>query len=466
MGSGANEARLGRLLRKIAAHGVTVVRGPDMGGFPAYSDEPDAAALLVQSGVELESWPDQQQSPLDRFAREGQLVLVNLDAKPHAPPTGIEAMYFDLADWAGDVSPEFDQLVAHLRVLIRTHVTDQYYWKLDANQVASATSGVAELRSLTDRLGQIGDVLADDEEQSRPLRETLAEIGGTYRVVKSAVERFVAAGLSPAGPKTQVYAGLAHGPLAQQIRNGRGHCRRIGRRYKCIGGLRDELATKLSAKILADLDDTFERLGSADGDVFSAMDALGYALTNESQIIVRHLMTGRIEQARQHITDATERLLPLDTALETAISAFQGVAAALGYAEPSPREREIIYMSKIEVHGKVSNSNLVAAQTIQNSEIMVKNSAAPQDLKVVLEALHEATKNLTSRLSADNAALAAKDLNDLSEQAVSPMPNRPVWTRAAKNLLAVAKSAGETGMVVVDLVGKLATLLGYPLGAS
>jgi hypothetical protein len=96
----------------------------------------------------------------------------------------------------------------------------------------------------------------------------------------------------------------AHGPLRSS--NGRGHCRRIGVCYLRVGGLRDGLKAKLSPKALDDLDRTFARLATADGDVFSAMDALGDALTNESQVIVCHLQTERIEQARQHIADAED----------------------------------------------------------------------------------------------------------------------------------------------------------------
>jgi hypothetical protein len=462
MGPGENESRFGLLLRKIAAEGLTVIRGPDIGGYPSYAQEVDAAALLVPSGAQ--GWHVSQKTSMDRFAREGQLVFVNLDGTSQASPAVGDAIYFDFAGWTGDPSPEFDRLIAHLRVLIGTRLSDQNVWKLDARQVDLANAGITELQTLTDRIGQIGGALSGDEERSRPLRETLAEIGGTYRVVKSAVERFVAAGLSPSGPDARVYAGLAHGSLAQQIRNGRGHCHRIGRRYSCVGGLRDGLAEKLSSQILASLDVTFERLANADGDVFSAMDALGYALTNESQVIVRHMLTGRIEQARQHIADAIERLLPLERAVEKALEAFQIVTTALGYAESSSKEQEVVYMSKVEIHGNVVGSNIVAAQTIENSQIAVKNSAAPQDLKVALEALHEAAKDLTNRLSGDDAALASKDLKDLAEEAVSPTPSRAVWRRAAEGLLSVAKSVGEVGIPVVDLVGKVSTLLGYPLG--
>ncbi|GEP61165.1 hypothetical protein [Reyranella soli] len=460
MGAGAQESALDLLLHKIAANGLTVVRGPDIGGHPSYAQEADAAALLVPSGAQ--GWPDSKQFDSTRFAKEGQLVYVNLGAVAPVPPDD-GAGYFDLAGWAGDASAEFNRLIDHLRVLIATRVSDLYVWKLDTDQVHSAASGIAELQSLADKIAQIGDALSGDEERSRPLRETLDEISRTYRVVKSAVERFITAGAAPGGPEAQVFAGLAYGTLAQQIRNGRGHCHRIGRRYTRVGGLREGLATELTAKALKDIDETFDRLANADGDVFSAMDSLGYALTNESQVIVRYLLTGRSDQARQNIAGALDRLIPLESALEQALAAFQVVTSVLGYAESPPKE-EKIYMSKLVFQGPVINSTVVAAQTIEKSQIAVKQSAAPQDIKDVLDALHEATKNLTSRLSQKDAALAAKDLKDLAEEAMSPTPSRPVWLRAADGLLSVAKKAGDTGVVMVDLVGKLATFLGHPLG--
>jgi hypothetical protein len=393
-------------------------------------------------------------------------VFVNLDTKPHAPPAVGDAAYVDLAGWTGVASPEFDRLIAHLRALLATRLGSEFASELSTNEVNAVTSGVTELRALTDSLGQIGEVLADDEERSRALRETLAEISGTYLVVKSAVERFVAAGLSRGGPDAQVYAGLAHGPLAQQIRNGRGHCRRIGVRYIRVGGLRDGLKAKLSPKILEDLDRTFDRLANADGDVFSAMDALGYALTNEAQVIVRHLRTGRIEQARQHIAEAEDRMRPLEEALDKALAAFQGVESALGYAEPLPKPQEVRNVTNVTIHGNVSNANIVVAQTIENSRIAVESSAAAQELKTALVELHDAAQVFTSRLPADAAALAAKDLEDFANEATSPTRRPAVCRRAAEGLLSAAKNVAEGGVAVIDLVGKVATLIGYPIGAT
>lgn len=463
MPSGADELRLAPLLDKIAAQrDLTVVRGPDVGGYPSYVQEADAAALLVPIGAE--AWPDPQLRPLDRFSRAGELVFVNLDTKPRSAPAVGDAAYIDLAGWTDAASPKFDQLIAHLRALLATRRDSQFISEFTTDQVNSATSGVAELQALTDNLRQIGEVLSDDKKRSRALRETLAEIGGTYRVVKGAVVDFVAAGLSPSGPDAQVYARLAHGPLAQMIRNGRGHCRRIGLRYLCVGGLRDGLRTKISPKTLADLDETFDLLANADSDVFSAMDALGDGLTNESQVIVRHLRTGRIEQARQHIAEAEERLRPLEEALDRALAAFQDVEAALGYAEPLPKTQEVQQVTTLNFYGNVNHSNIVVAQTIENSRLVVENSAAPEDLKVALVALHDATKALTSRLPADAAALAAKDLEDLTKETTSPTPRLAVWRRAAQGLVSAAKDMAEGGVAVIDLVSKVATLLGYSIG--
>src|SRR5690349_12805145 len=99
----ADEARLGKLLGDLAARGLTVVRGPDIGGYPSYAQEADAAALLIPAGAD---WPDLKQLPLYRFAREGQLALVNLAVAPRAIPSDSKGVYFDLAGWDGGVTPE------------------------------------------------------------------------------------------------------------------------------------------------------------------------------------------------------------------------------------------------------------------------------------------------------------------------------------------------------------------------
>ena len=436
-----------------------MVVGPGVGGYPSWAQSSRAAALLlVVGGPRL---PTPLPHPLDRFARRGQAVAVNLDAPPQAGPPGGDLVSLDLEHWPEVPPGAIDSLIAHLRALVASGVDSPTEPELDSSQIESARNGVLELQSLTGSIGKIGEVLIDDDERSLALRQTLAEISGTYRVVKAAIESFVAGGVEIAGPRAVVYANLAHGVLAQAIRNGRGHCTRIEMRYDRVGGLRDGLKGKVPPATLAELDTTFARLGSADQDVFDEMDRLGQALTEESRVILRYLMTRRPDEAREHVAVAIERLLPLESALDAALAAFEEIELALGYAEPLPPPKEVVQMStqSITIFGGVYDSNIVAAATIERSSITLAESPIGEELKLALRELHEATAALTTRLSDDEAALAARDLEDLTKEATSGSPRPAFWRRAADGLMTAAKRTAEVGIPVIELVTKVTALL-------
>jgi hypothetical protein len=459
MSFGADESLLAPALARLADDGLSVVVGPNLGGYPSVAQLSDAAVVLVAVGGS--AWPVELTYPIEEFARRGQVVVVGVDANSRAPSTRNDLVYFDLGAWAGGPSATFDALTGHLRALVNSGLHRHVGPQLES-QVEYARTGVVALQELAAQIGQLAEVLADDAEQSLPLRETLAEISGTYRVVKSAVESFVAAGLETGGPSGAAYARLAHGLLAQAIRNGRGHCTRIGTRYERVGGLRDSIKGRLSQESLAELDETFERLANADDDVFSAMDQLGAALTDESRVIVSYLSTQRIDEARERMTRARDRLLPLERALDEALAAFQDVESVLGYAEPVPQEKEVVQVTSqtITILGDVVNSNVVAAETIEHSSIIAAESPIQKDLKAALLELHKATATLTSHLPDDEAALAARDVEDLTKEATSRDPRPAFWRRAAEGLLAAAKKGAEAGTPVIELVTKVTSLLG------
>jgi len=457
MSAGADESRRDQLVARLAGAGLPMVVGPGVGGYPSWAQSSRAAALLIV--VDGMSLPAPLPYPLDLFARRGQAVVINLGAPSQEARARGDVMFLDLGP---SVPPgAFETLIAHLRALVASGVDSPTEPELDDSQVEAARNGVLELQSLTGTIGKIGEVLIDDDERSLALRQTLAEISGTYRVVKSAVGSFVAAGVEIGGPGAAAYANLGHGLLAQAIRSGRGHCTRIEMRYDRVGGIRDGLKDQVSPGILAELDETFARLGSADGDLFEAMDQLGQALTEESRVILRYLMTKRSDEARDHIAVAVERLRPLESALDAALAAFQEVESALGYAEPLPPAKEVVHMStqNITIFGDVYRSNIVAAGTIERSSITLAESPIGEELKSALRELHEATAALTTRLSDDEAALAARDLEDLTKEATSGSPRPAFWRRAADGLLTAAKTTAEVGIPVIELVTKVTALL-------
>lgn len=307
----------------------------------------------------------------------------------------------------------------------------------------------------------LGEVLSADDEHSEAVRETLAEITGTYRVVKSAIESFAVAGQGMSQQRGGGFAALAHGVLADSIHNGRAHCTRIGIRYEKTGGLHDALEGRLPREHLASLDKTFERLANADGDVFSAMDSVGQSLTTEARLIERLLLTRRTQQADEEFARAMDRLAPLEEALDRAISDMRNVSVTLGYAEKGAQE-ETAYVTNqtITIHGSVVNSAVVAADRIEDSAIKVGAAEISDELRSTLVDLHKAVAELTSRLPDDEAALAARDPEDLTRDATSPSPRPAWWRRAMDGLISAAKAVTEAGIPVIELVTKVAALLG------
>jgi hypothetical protein len=317
------------------------------------------------------------------------------------------------------------------------------------------------LKSLTSVIGTLGDVLSNDDQRSQAVRETLAEVGSTYRVVKEAIVEFIAAGHAIDGRGVEAYAALAHGELRRAIHNGRAHCTRIGVRYERVGGLRDSIKARLPAAALAVMNDTFDRLATADGDLFQSMEMLGETLTTEARVVERLLLTDQKEKARSRVALAAKRLTNLEDTLDDALHAFQRIESELGYAEPVATEGEVANVTNqsITVYGNVVNSAIVAAKTIEGSSIRVVGSDAREDIKAVLLELHKATAEMTTHLPDDEAELAASVLEDLAREATSPSPRPKFWRRAADGLLDAAKKVADVGLPVVELVTKLTALL-------
>jgi len=480
MASDVDASKLRLLIAHLAGEGVPMVVGPEVGSYPSWTQS-KAAALLVAVGEG--GLPDPLPYPVSSFAADGQAVVAVLatsasSAGQRMPPASTASVpspsltstpsrsptfaipWYALGDWSGIATPAYGGLIDHLRALVDSGLVASDGPGLDKPQIDDNRVAVAELQSLTALVGDLGGVLSDDDEGSRAVRQTLAEIGSTYRAVKKAIVDFASAGLRIEQDGGAAYSAIAHGSLRQMIHNGRAHCTRIGIRYERVGGLRDAIATRVPPATLATMDGTFTRLATADGDLFRTMEGLGDALARESRTIERLLLTGQDELARQRIAQATEWLLGIEEALDDALHAFQTIESALGYAEAlAPEGGTTVTHQNITIYGDVVGSNVVAAGAIENSSIRVVGSDAREDVKQLLLDLHKAVATLTTHLPAEEAELVASDLETLSDETIAATPRRPVWKRAADNLLAVAKRVAEVGNPIVDLVTKIATLM-------
>jgi hypothetical protein len=460
--AGAEAARVRQLVEALGRHSITVIADENAGGPTHGGDfQFSAVGILVAWGI----GPRHGDVPYaaERGDSEGSLISVKL-----APGTFIPAPFdrfrpVDLSTWpGGDDDAEFERLIKYVRALVLYPMSKVWGAALDRWAVETPKDAVSEMQELMGRVSQLVEIFADDAEHTLQLRETLGEIAGSFRVVKEAIESFVAAGLRPGGVDGAAYAHLERGMLSSEIHNGRGHCIRIGARYFQVGGMREALVARARPAVVEEADRTFARLTNSDMDMFGVMDRLGDTLTTEARYIVRLLLTGQEPAAKQRIAEGREALLPLEDELNAALDAFQDVETSLGYANSVGMRREAVQVSiqTIHVGGDVINSNVVAATTIEGSAFAVAAAPVPDDIKAILTELHKAVGALTTALPDDEAQLAARDLEDLTREVTSGSRRPAFWRRAADGLVAAAHKVTDVGGPVVDLVAKVIALLG------
>jgi hypothetical protein len=108
----------------------------------------------------------------------------------------------------------------------------------------------------------------------------------------------------------------------------------------------------------------------------------------------------------------------------------------------------------------VLHGDLVVAQRIQESFNQVAQSDADAELKRQLQALSTAVAEMATRLPTDEARKAARDLDTLAAEALSPEPRKAWYELAAQGLTQTALQVGEAAGVVTKLVRTVLTLLG------
>lgn len=436
-----------------------VIADSSVGGAETYDTFKFRATCVVLVWGRVDDEPPPYWVSSDRRS-QSPVVIAKIRPGVRLPEDlhGVEV--FELGNWAGGAHPELDRMMRLIERLADHRLPRDDYWGLDESLVDRAVGAVAEIRELTKDVYRLDDVLGTDSAQAKAIASTLGELSETYRVVKSAIQQFFAAGLGPKGIDGDAYAFLERGTLAATVRNGRAHCLRIGTRYYREGGIRQALVPHVDAEFLDAADTTFAVLTNSDMDMLAQMDAVGEALTTEAREVVVLLLTGQESAARERIVRARDLLLPLEAELDAAIAAFQEIGASLGYAENQvEREGGTHVTMNVSIGGGNVGCNIVVAEMIKDSAITIAAPGVSDELRGYLTDLHKAVAELSTQLSDDEALLAARDLRDLTEQATSGQPKEVFWRRAANGLLEAAKRAAETGIPVVDLVAKVIALL-------
>jgi hypothetical protein len=266
--------------------------------------------------------------------QDGRLVPVLMDRGVEIRPPFNVLSNGDLVNWAGDESPSFMRVWDSVRGLIERGGGAQMYGALADNTwvIENAQNASVQLRDLTSRFRSVSEVLIANTPPVEDLREALKQVMNTYRVVTEAVQRFTIPAVKPGALDPQPYVELAHGNLPQEIEAGRGHCGKILIHYRRAGGIRDAVEARLTNEQLLDLDDTFARLGTADGNAFRQMTGIGNYLRDESRAVVNSMFARQDEVARERVATAWNLLHPLEQELSDAMTHMQRLEASLGSA--------------------------------------------------------------------------------------------------------------------------------------
>jgi hypothetical protein len=297
------------------------------------------AKLLSEAACVLVVWTNHSVSSqwvhgeCELARKDGRLVPIRLDGGAEIPPPFNVLKHAELANWTGDESPAFATIWHSVRNLVeRGSGAAQPYGALAENVwvIQDAAEASGELRSLAGRFRSINEVLVANTPPVQDLRQALEQVMATYRVVNKAVQGFTIPALKPGALDPEPYVHLAHGNLMNEIEAGRGHCGTILVHYRRVGGVRDAIQGRLSEAQLLDVDDTFEKLGDADGDAFARMTRIGEYLSEESRAVINHLLTHQDAAARERVASTRALLEPLERELSDGMKEMQQLEASLG----------------------------------------------------------------------------------------------------------------------------------------
>mgnify|MGYP000143695207 CR=1 FL=1 len=105
------------------------------------------------------------------------------------------------------------------------------------------------------------------------------------------------------------------------------------------------------------------------------------------------------------------------------------------------------------------SGTLAVATSIENSFNQADSANIPNDLRFILKNLTIAVGKMSEQLSDEMAAEVARDLEKLTAEATHSSPSRKWWEVSIEGLTKAAKSVGEIGKPVLDLVAQIVPIL-------
>ncbi len=169
-------------------------------------------------------------------------------------------------------------------------------------------------------------------------------------------------------------------------------------------------------------------------------------------------IASELDKARRTISRRVDDFVAKQRAEARVINVFHDVEKvdfALQTVE-SLVMRNIEFGGDVTVHG---DFNAVTAEKIENSFNKAAHAEVSGELKDRLKELAVEVAKMTKELPPERAEEAARDLETLTQEAVSPKPRAKWYQLSAEGLVEAAKAVGEVAQPVISTVKAILSLL-------
>jgi hypothetical protein len=282
-------------------------------------------------------------SEVERAVHRGVLLPVKLDSNAYVPLGFDRWHHVDLSKWPGQTARGLGPLFMGIRRMLARSAPKPWSNALPESAgwaIPQSSDAVRDMMQLTEQVSTLGGVLMREDGPLGEVRATLGEIQATYTAAMAAIDRFLAPATGGARSRLKSYLALSGGSLSRLIEDKRGHCSRILELYGRAGGLREWLTGRaVTAKLLAEADQAFGRLATADGDLFASLARIGEVLGDDATDIASLLLAGQARPAADRIRLAQKTLLPVRRQLASAMSQMQRIEGEMGFVPGQPRRK-------------------------------------------------------------------------------------------------------------------------------
>ena len=173
----------------------------------------------------------------------------------------------------------------------------------------------------------IGKLKAQPDVAAQKLGQALEEVAKTLQAIDGAASSYLSLGIDEGAleKNSQLLLRIEGGTLATEVRKGLGHCHLIWQIYRAY--LDKWFSKVLAPDEQAAMADVFQRLGSADNDLFADLGRVADTLQQEAAAALDLVVNGEQQKARDRVLQLLPSLRPLRRTIASTMQTLYGLKA-------------------------------------------------------------------------------------------------------------------------------------------